>query len=87
MLEAVDIPELRHLKNVIVFPTQGPRPHPDEIAGGDLDGDQFFVSWDRELIKMQPVEPMDYTPTESKVPVPEDADEVVAEIKVLMNTW
>ena len=81
MLEAVDIPALKHLKNVIVFPTNGPRPHPDEIAGGDLDGDQFFVSWDAELTKILPVEAMDYTPTDVKVPVPEEG-EVVGEIKV-----
>lgn len=75
------MPELHHLKNVIVFPTTGPRPHPDEIAGGDLDGDQFFVSWDVELTKIKPVEPMNYTPVEENIPIPE-ADEVVAGIKV-----
>jgi len=54
LLDAVIIPELKHLTNVIVFPTRGPRPHPSEISGGDLDGDQFFVSWNKSLLQIQP---------------------------------
>lgn len=37
--QAVDYPQLRHLKNAIVFSTQGERPLPNMLGGGDLDGD------------------------------------------------
>lgn len=43
-------PELRGLADVIVFSVQGKRPVADRIAGSDLDGDQFTVVWDEELV-------------------------------------
>ena len=67
VLNAVVVPQLKHIVNCIVFPNHGTRPHSDgmiftviythsansrdsEIAGSDLDGDQYFVCWDPQLI-------------------------------------
>lgn len=61
----VDLVEQRLsvLRDVVVFPTQGPRPHPDEMQGGDLDGDEFFVCWDTELLPRMTVDPASYEAT------------------------
>ena len=66
VLEMVHVPGLEHLGrkmlrhdlfkyicalvDCVVFPTNGRRPHADEMAGGDLDRDSFFVSWDERLV-------------------------------------
>lgn len=49
MVEAVDVPRLRHLRDVVVFPINGDRDVPSMCSGGDLDGDDFFVFWDPRL--------------------------------------
>ncbi|KAF8775933.1 hypothetical protein HU200_004068 [Digitaria exilis] len=62
VLQAVDVPVLHHMFDCVVFPQQGPRPHPNECSGSDLDGDIYFVSWDQSLIPIRTLPPMDYTP-------------------------
>ncbi len=42
------------------------RPHPNECSGSDLDGDLYFVSWDKHLIPPETDAPMDYTPAPEK---------------------
>jgi len=49
MLLAVDIPELRGHKNVILFSRHGQRPEADKMAGSDLNGDQIAFTWDERL--------------------------------------
>ena len=61
VVQAVNNPKLRHLKDVIVFPSKGDRPVPAMLSGGDLDGDDFFIIWDNRLIpKEWNHKPMDY---------------------------
>ncbi|TGJ78434.1 hypothetical protein E0Z10_g10334 [Xylaria hypoxylon] len=50
VVEAVDVPALHHLRDVVVFPANGDRDIPSMCSGGDLDGDDFFVIWDSNLI-------------------------------------
>jgi RNA-dependent RNA polymerase len=77
VVEAVDIPALRHLKDVVVFPLQGDRDVPSMCSGGDLDGDDYFVFWNQGLIPENSKwnePPMNYT-----APKPEVKDHVKIE--------
>ncbi|XP_028390591.1 uncharacterized protein LOC114515528 [Dendronephthya gigantea] len=66
-LQAVNVPRLGHLVDCIVFPQRGSRPHPNEMSGGDLDGDLYFVCWKQGLFPSKPdFPPMDYTAPEKK---------------------
>lgn len=60
VLSAVNTSKLHHMVDCVVFPQQGERPHPDECSGSDLDGDLYFISWDKSLIPPQQEPPMDY---------------------------
>nr|GMD23404.1 probable RNA-dependent RNA polymerase 1 [Ipomoea batatas] len=65
VLRAVNVPALNHMVDCVVFPRKGERPHPNECSGSDLDGDIYFVCWDKELIPRSMEVPMDYTPAPS----------------------
>ena len=41
---------LAHFKDVVVFPSRGPRPLAGKLSGGDYDGDKFWICWDEDLV-------------------------------------
>lgn len=57
----MDSPDLRHLCNVVVFSVKG-RPLPDQLSGGDLDGDDYTLIWDERLLPKKVANPANYTP-------------------------
>ncbi|KAF4949400.1 hypothetical protein FSARC_13490 [Fusarium sarcochroum] len=48
-VKAVFKPELRHLKDVIIFPSTGDEPLADRLSGGDYDGDRAWICWDSDI--------------------------------------
>ncbi|KAG8933954.1 hypothetical protein FRC02_010889 [Tulasnella sp. 418] len=70
-VSAVDVPELAHLVNVIVFSTrEGSRDLPSMLGGGDLDGDTFTLIWDQRFVvpEGRNYKAMDYSaPSSEKV--------------------
>ncbi|KAI6909894.1 RdRP-domain-containing protein [Hortaea werneckii] len=73
VVRAVDVEVLHHLKNCVVLPQTGDRDLASMCSGGDLDGDDYLVIWDTELIPSEwNYPPMDYAapePVRSKGPV------------------
>jgi len=49
-VRAVFRPELRHLKDVIVFSIKGAAPLAEYLSGGDYDGDRAWVCWDPDIV-------------------------------------
>jgi RNA-dependent RNA polymerase len=63
VVHAVKVTSLLHLKNVVVLPQTGYRDLGNMCSGGDLDGDDYMVLWDVDLIPEKiNVPPMDFTP-------------------------
>jgi RNA-dependent RNA polymerase len=56
--------------NVVVFPRRGDRPEPCLMSGGDLDGDIYFVIWNKTLIPNRAAPPLNYTPPDPPSEVP-----------------
>ena len=58
---AVDNPRLHHIRDAVVLPQTGDRDVASMCSGGDLDGDDFLVMWDEDLIPREwNHPPMDY---------------------------
>lgn len=78
VVKAVNVSELHHHKNAVVFPRCGYRDLPSMCSGGDLDGDDFFISWDEQLFPEDwNVEPMDY---KGPTPISVDRDVTIDDI-------
>ncbi|KRZ71930.1 putative RNA-dependent RNA polymerase 1, partial [Trichinella papuae] len=60
ILTAVDLEVYHYLNDVIVFPKIGYRPVTDQMAGSDLDGDEYAVIWDQELMFNRNYQAMSY---------------------------
>ncbi|KAL1851938.1 hypothetical protein Plec18170_006241 [Paecilomyces lecythidis] len=66
VVNAVNVPELRELRDVIVMPQTGDRDISSMCSGGDLDGDDYLVIWDPDLLPEDWFRlPMDYTATKA----------------------
>ncbi|KAJ9607340.1 hypothetical protein H2200_008413 [Cladophialophora chaetospira] len=75
VVKAVNVPQLHHLCDVLVVPTTGDRDLPSMCSGGDLDGDDYVVIWDPDLI------PQDWNPEafHYHAPKPVTKDEISTE--------
>ncbi|CAG8291982.1 unnamed protein product [Penicillium olsonii] len=50
IVKAVNRPELRELRDVVVLPQTGDHDVASMCSGGDLDGDDYLIIWDPDLI-------------------------------------
>ncbi|KAF3941467.1 hypothetical protein ABW19_dt0209484 [Dactylella cylindrospora] len=86
VVNAVDAPELRHLKNVVVLPQTGSQPIANMCSGGDLDGDDYIVIWDGAFIPPRlNQQPMDFSPPPPMVT--EDGKVTVSDITTFFVTY
>ena len=63
LVDAVTVPEdspLRWLHNCICFSQKGARDLPSQLGGGDLDGDTYYLMWDKKAKLKRVVKPADY---------------------------
>ncbi|KAL2831180.1 RNA dependent RNA polymerase-domain-containing protein [Aspergillus cavernicola] len=85
VVRAVNAPRLKHLKDVVVLPQTGDRDVASMCSGGDLDGDDYLVIWDQDLLPVDWFqEPMNYT---SKKAHDLDHDVTVDEITSFFVTY
>lgn len=66
VVKAVDVPALRHYRDCVVLPANGDRDIASMCSGGDLDGDDYLVIWDPDLIPDE----WNHTPMDYSAPTP-----------------
>jgi hypothetical protein len=66
------------MRDCIVFSIHGSRPNCNEMAGSDLDGDQYWVYWGDEFQIENVVEPLLYPPAK-KTSVPRVTSELIVD--------
>ena len=66
VVKTKNVPQMNHLVNCIAFSKNGNRPLPNCLSGGDLDGDQYFVSFNQILCRFQNEAPIEYPKDSSK---------------------
>lgn len=49
-VKAVFKPQLRHLRDVIIFSSKGDMPLAAKLSGGDYDGDKAWICWDPDIV-------------------------------------
>lgn len=49
-VRAIFKPELRHLRDVIIFSSKGDMPLAGKLSGGDYDGDKAWICWDPDIV-------------------------------------
>jgi RNA-dependent RNA polymerase len=85
IVRAVNVKELHHLKNVVVMPQTGDRDLANMCSGGDLDGDDYMVLWDENLVPdLINVPPMDFTP---ETPIEKEEPITVSDISDFFVTY
>ena len=50
-LKCVNLPEFNNMTNVIIFSKFGERPTCNKMSCGDLDGDEYLVTWNKKLVE------------------------------------
>ena len=55
--------EYEKLRDCLVLPVKGLRPHAFECFGGDLSGKKFFVSWDENILPSGKEKPCNHSPS------------------------
>ncbi|KZV92820.1 RNA-directed RNA polymerase [Exidia glandulosa HHB12029] len=66
-LRTVDHPKLRHLVDCVVFASVGKRAAASMTSGGDLDGDDFFVCWDHDIVPKKITDSYAYPPGNERI--------------------